>query len=101
MFGRKKKVSESMPLIDIKGNKINYSGDLNVSQGAFERQQYAIELGPRMLPRRTRFKAWAALIGIGGWFAMCFTLIACRLRSDDLELMEREVYEELKMKKEV
>ena len=28
-------------------------------------------------------------------------LIAYRLRSDDLELMEREVYEELKMKKEV
>ncbi len=54
-----------------------------------------------MLPRRTRFKAWAALLGIGGWFAFCFALIAYRLRSDDLELMEREVYEELKMKKEV
>ena len=28
-------------------------------------------------------------------------LVAYRLRSDDLELMEREVYEELKIKKEV
>ena len=54
-----------------------------------------------MLPRRTRFKVWAALIGIVGWFASCFCLIAYRLRSDDLELMEREVYEELRMKKEV
>ena len=35
------------------------------------------------------------------WFAACFFLIAYRLRSDDLELMEREVYEELKTKKEV
>ena len=42
-----------------------------------------------------------ALGGIGGWFFGCFCLIAYRLRSDDLELMEREVYEELRLKKEV
>ena len=42
-----------------------------------------------------------ALMAIGGWFVGCFALVAYRLRSDDLELMEREVYEELKMKKEV
>ena len=40
-------------------------------------------------------------MAIGGWFVGCFTLVAYRLRSDDLELMEREVYEELKTKKEV
>ncbi len=28
-------------------------------------------------------------------------MVAYRLRSDDLELMEREVYEELRVKKEV
>ena len=89
MFGRKKKVSEEMPLIDIKGNKINYSGGMDVSQGAFERQMYEVDRGPRMLPRRQRFKAWGALITIGGWFFFCFCLIAYRLRSDDLELMER------------
>ena len=44
---------------------------------------------------------WLALTAIGGWFVGCFTLVAYRLRSDDLELMEREVYEELKLKKEV
>ena len=38
---------------------------------------------------------------IGGWFLGCFSLIAYRLKSDDLELMEREVYEELQKKKEV
>ena len=46
-------------------------------------------------------KVWTALLSIGFWFFACFSLIAYRLRSDDLELMEREVYEELKMKKEV
>ena len=54
-----------------------------------------------MLPRKQRFKVWFALIMIGGWFVGCFTLIAYRLKSDDLELMEREVYEELQKKKEV
>ena len=62
---------------------------------------YEIEKGPRMLPRRQRFRVWAALTALVGWFGACFCLIAYRLRSDDLELMEREVYEELKMKKEV
>ena len=54
-----------------------------------------------MLPRQQRIKVWLALMGITGWFVSCFAIVAYRLRSDDLELMEREVYEELKLKKEV
>lgn len=54
-----------------------------------------------MLPRAQRIKVWFALTAIGGWFVGCFALVALRLRSDDLELMEREVYEDLKVKKEV
>ena len=38
---------------------------------------------------------------LGGWFLGCYSLVAYRLKSDDLELMEREVYEELQKKKEV
>ena len=66
-----------------------------------ERQLFANDKGPRMLPRNQRLKVWLALTAIGGWFFSCYALVAFRLRSDDLELMEREVYEELKMKKEV
>ena len=43
-------------------------------------------------------------MGLGAictWFFACYSITSFRLRSDDLELMEREVYEELKMKKEV
>ena len=101
MFGKKKKIRDDMPILDIKGNRINYSSNPDVSQGAIERQLYAIDKGPKMLPRKTRFRVWAALIGIVGWFFSCFCLIAYRLRSDDLELMEREVYEELRVKKDV
>lgn len=54
-----------------------------------------------MLPRVQRFKVWGALSVITFWFVGCFALVAYRLRSDDLELMEREVYEELRVKKEV
>jgi hypothetical protein len=54
-----------------------------------------------MLPRNKRLNVWLALGGIGTWFFSCFCLVAYRLRSDDLELMEREVYEELRVKKEV
>ena len=54
-----------------------------------------------MLPRQQRIRVWLALTAIGSWFVGCYMLVAYRLRSDDLELMEREVYEELKTKKEV
>ena len=96
---------ENIPNINVKGEKVFSSKESgrtpDISMGAIERQLYANEKGPRMLPRRQRLKAWLALTGIGGWFFACFCLVAYRLRSDDLELMEREVYEELKMKKEV
>ena len=101
IFGRRKKLSEEMPLLDVKGNRISYPASPDVSQGSIEKQLFEIEKGPRMLPRRTRFKAWGALGVIVGWFVACYSIVSFRLRSDDLELMEREVYEELKMKKDV
>ena len=102
MFGKRKPINEDMPEINIKGQK-TYTGasTMDTSSGALERQMYGLDKGPRMLPRRQRFKVWLALTAIGGWFFGCFSLIAYRLRSDDLELMEREVYEELRVKKEV
>ena len=103
MFGKRKRVREDMPKMNVKGQR-QYDRSMSspeVNQGTIERQLFAIDKGPRMLPRGQRFKAWLALTAIGGWFVGCFTLVAYRLRSDDLELMEREVYEELKLKKEV
>ena len=103
MFGKRKRVREDMPKMNVKGQR-QYDRSMkspDVNQGTLERQLYAIDTGPRMLPRRQRAKVWMALTAIGGWFAGCFALVAYRLRSDDLELMEREVYEELKLKKEV
>ena len=104
-FGRsaKKAKQEEIPSINVKGEKVfNKSGnEPGLSQGSLERQLFGADKGPKMLPRAQRFKVWFALLGIGSWFVGCFFLVAYRLRSDDLELMEREVYEELRMKKEV
>ena len=103
MFGNNKKhrIKEDRPIIDVKGNRNVTTAHPETNPQALEIQLYAIDKGPKMLPRDKRFKVWLALIGIGGWFVCCFALVAYRLRSDDLELMEREVYEELKVKKEV
>ena len=103
LFGKRKRVKEDIPRMNVKGQR-QYDRSMTspeVNQGTIERQLYAVDKGPRMLPRAQRFKVWMALTAIGGWFVGCYALVAYRLRSDDLELMEREVYEELKMKKEV
>ena len=103
LFGKRKRVKEDIPRMNVKGQR-QYDRSMTspeVNQGTIERQLYAVDKGPRMLPRAQRFKVWLALTAIGGWFVGCYALVAYRLRSDDLELMEREVYEELKMKKEV
>ena len=102
-------MKEEVPILNAKGHKTfgkkigrgTASIHPDVSQGAMEKQLFAVDKGPRMLPRAQRFKVWFALSAIGGWFLGCFSLVAYRLRSDDLELMEREVYEELRVKKEV
>ena len=104
IFGKNKKIQEDIPKINLKGQRTYQQSqgkypEINLDE--IERQWYGIDRGPRMLPRRQRFKVWGALMGISSWFVGCFMLVAYRLRSDDLELMEREVYEELKIKKEV
>ena len=54
-----------------------------------------------MLTRKQRLMSWWGLCVICFWFGGCYRLISYRLRADDLELMEREVLEELSMKKDV
>jgi hypothetical protein len=66
-----------------------------------ERHLYGVDKGTRMLPRAQRVKVWRGLFYISLYFYGCYALITYRLKSDDLELMEREVYEELNKKKEV
>ena len=54
MFGKRKRVKEDMPKMNVKGQR-QYDKNMSspeVNQGTIERQLYAIDKGPRMLPRR-------------------------------------------------
>lgn len=66
-----------------------------------EKQLYRLDTGPKMLPRKQRGKVWMAMGVFSLWIGGCWSLLSYRLRSDDLELMEREVYDDLAKKKEV
>ena len=91
---------DAIPDYDPRGQKFQESKNPTVSMSQIERQLYKIDKGPRMLPRKQRFKVWGAFGLVGLWFYGCYSLLKYRLRADDLELMEREVYEELEKKKE-
>ena len=101
--GAKQEKKFDIPKTDIKGHRVRSPsmGTTEISQAKMEQQTYKVDKGPRMMPRKERFKSWFALSVILGWFYFCYALLSYRLRADDLELMEREVYEELAKKKEV
>ncbi len=81
---------------NLKGQRIDYDFDaVNVSHGFDINSK---ERAPQMLTMRTRIKVWGALFGIGLYFYLCYKLIRYRLKADDLDLMEREVNEEYKLK---
>ena len=98
---KRSKIVDDIPQVNLKGHKVHNQTHPESSPGSIERHLYSLDKGPRMLPRKQRFKVWMALSVLGGWFVGCYSLVAYRLKSDDLELMEREVYEELQKKKEV
>ena len=53
MFGKRKRVREDMPKMNVKGQR-QYNRSMaspDVNQGTLERQFYALDTGPRMLPR--------------------------------------------------
>jgi len=73
---------------NIEGNNINMVYDFDVNE----------KKGPPMLNMKTRVKVWGAMMFAGLYFYLCYKLIRYRLKADDLDLMEREVSEEFKLK---
>jgi hypothetical protein len=88
--------------MNIKGQRVaeNFDGP-NLNLANLDRDLYRKEKGPPMLNMQTRFRVWRALFGVGVYFYLCYRLILYRLKSDDLDLMEREVNEQFKLKKKV
>ncbi len=105
IFGFKEKVnnqnidegSKEVFKVNLKGQRVleNQEGGLNRYNMDHINKK---EQGPPMLNMRTRIKVWGALFGTGIYFYLCYKLIKFRLKADDLDLMEREVNEEFKLK---
>ncbi len=87
--------------VNLKGKATRYGDSPHVSYQTIEDQFFKVDKGPRMLPRKVRFKAWGGLFMVSGWVAFCFSMLAYRLRGDDLDIMERQVYDELAEKKKL
>jgi hypothetical protein len=86
--------------INIKGQRVQQvmdNSNLNVSAMDLDMR----EKGPPMLNMKTRIKVWGALGLAGVYFYLCYKLIIYRLKADDLDLMEREVNEEFKLKRKL
>jgi hypothetical protein len=88
--------------MNLKGQKITESSEgLNFNLSSLDQELYSAGRGPPMLNMKTRVKVWLALLGVGVYFYFCYKLILYRLKADDLDLMEREVNEEYKLKKKI
>jgi hypothetical protein len=88
--------------MNLKGQRVQNiydSGNFNINLN--EAEYTGKEKGPPMLNMRTRIKVWGALCLVGLYFYLSYRLIIFRLKADDLDLMEREVNEEFKLKKKI
>jgi hypothetical protein len=85
--------------MNLKGQRVNYD-----NEGASmipDSDSAPRDKGPPMLNMKTRVKVWSALFLVGVYFYLCYRLIIFRLKSDDLDLMEREVNDEFKLKTKI
>ncbi len=84
--------------VNVKGQRVMENSDgVGVNKYNFDNMNKK-DKGPPMLSMSTRIKVWGALFGVGVYFCFCYKLIKYRLKADDLDLMEREVNEEYKLK---
>ncbi len=105
IFKLKEKVNNGSDEQATEGFKVNVKGQRIIENNdSVGLNKYNIDnlqkkdKGPPMLNMRTRIKVWGALFGVGIYFYLCYKLIKFRLKADDLDLMEREVNEEYKLK---
>lgn len=110
IFSTKKKVNTNNsknldvnPIkMNLKGQRVaNHFDSANLNINLNEAEFVGKEKGPPMLNMSTRLKVWGALFCVGAYFYLCYRLIIFRLKADDLDLMEREVNDEFKLKTKI
>ena len=73
--------------MNLKGKAPYYGDSPHLSYQSIEDQFFKFDRGPKMLPRKLRFKVWGGFLLVSGWVGFCFSLLAYRLKADDLDLM--------------
>ncbi len=88
--------------MNVKGQRVvdNESGP-NLRITSLDNELYKKEKGPIMLNSKVRFKVWMMMSGVILYFYVWYKLLLYRLKSDDLDLMEREVKEEETLKTKI
>ena len=85
--------------MNVKGQRVTNDTDgPNINLNTLDRQIYGKEKGPEMLETSIRKKVWFGLFCICLYFLFIYKLIRYRLHADDLDIMEREVNEEMRVK---
>jgi hypothetical protein len=85
--------------MNIKGQRVIQGEGPNINPSTLDKELYRKSSGPPMLNMKTRVKIWTALFGFVLYTYLTYKLIRYRLKADDLDLMEREVYEDVIIKK--
>jgi hypothetical protein len=87
--------------MNIKGQRVMQGEGAHVNTSTLNKDLYKRSPGPPMLNMRTRLKVWGALGAFAIYTYLTYRLIMYRLKADDLDLMEREVYEDVVIKKKL
>ena len=75
-------------------------GAPHLTKEQFE-SQFKLDPEIRMQSRKLRLKNAGYLMLFGAWYAGCIFFIMHRLRSDDLETLEQEANERLRIKRQI
>ena len=87
--------------MNIKGQRVVQGDGPNINPSTLDKDLYRRSSGPPMLNMRTRIKVWGGLGCFILYTYLTYRLILYRLKADDLDLMEREVYEDVIIKKKL
>jgi hypothetical protein len=98
---KEKKQNNEAIKMNVKGQRVSEGEGATMNASTLEKDLYRKSSGPPMLNMRTRIKIWGAMFGVGLYFYATYKLIRYRLNADDLDLMEREVNEEFKIKRKI
>ncbi len=87
--------------MNLKGQRVMEGEGANMNLSTLDKDLYRKSSGPPMLNMRTRLKIWGAMFSVCLYVYATYRLIIYRLKSDDLDLMEREVNEEFKIRRKI